>query len=384
MQQKPIGFYYATVLLIALGLFTSVYLFQAHIKNYTDLAYQSFCAISQAINCDTVAQSPWSIFLGLPVSLWGVFAYLFLLIFFFFPVFKANNLARGRVLFFCVISIISVVSTFFAFVSAYKIKSYCLMCVLIYAINLTLFVVSLLAMVRFKSQGFFEALKADIINVYRSGYAKSVISLFFLAIVGFWLFLPKYWIFYEEKRPDNIKFGYLKKTGDPWIGAENPALTIYEYTDYMCFQCMKMHFFLRNLINAHPEKIRLVHINYPLDHKFNPVVVKEEFHEGSGQFALISKFAADRDDFWKINDLLFELARGRGIISLRSVSEMTGLEIEQLVDAVNNDYYKKLLSIDIKRGMLKRVLATPSYVINDIVYTGTIPPEVFKEAGIEW
>ncbi|MBU4035957.1 MAG: hypothetical protein KKA35_05965, partial [Proteobacteria bacterium] len=42
---------------------------------YTDIGYESFCAISKAINCDTVSQSPYSVFLGVPLAIWGVAGY---------------------------------------------------------------------------------------------------------------------------------------------------------------------------------------------------------------------------------------------------------------------------------------------------------------------
>jgi uncharacterized membrane protein len=45
-----------------------------------DMGYQSFCAISQALNCDTVSQSPYSILFNVPVPVWGVFGYAFFLI----------------------------------------------------------------------------------------------------------------------------------------------------------------------------------------------------------------------------------------------------------------------------------------------------------------
>ncbi|MBU3949567.1 MAG: hypothetical protein KJ826_15285 [Proteobacteria bacterium] len=44
---------------------------------YTDIGYESFCAISKAINCDTVSQSPYSVFLGVPLAIWGVAGYCF-------------------------------------------------------------------------------------------------------------------------------------------------------------------------------------------------------------------------------------------------------------------------------------------------------------------
>ena len=58
------------------GLIDASYLSISHFRVYTDMDYRSFCAISKAINCDTVSQSPYSIFLNVPVPIWGVIGYI--------------------------------------------------------------------------------------------------------------------------------------------------------------------------------------------------------------------------------------------------------------------------------------------------------------------
>jgi len=58
----PFSVYFWTVTFLAMaGLAVSVYLTVSHYRVYTDISYSSFCAISKAINCDTVSQSSYSI-----------------------------------------------------------------------------------------------------------------------------------------------------------------------------------------------------------------------------------------------------------------------------------------------------------------------------------
>ncbi len=77
--------------------------------------------------------------------------------------------------------------------------------------------------------------------------------------------IPPYWLFNYTKTSDAIETG-ITEDGHPWIGSPNPQLIIHEYADYQCFQCGKMHQFLRQLISEYPDKIQLVHHNYPMDH----------------------------------------------------------------------------------------------------------------------
>jgi uncharacterized membrane protein len=78
---NPPPFYvylWAVALLTLIGLTDSIYLAISHYRVYTDIGYTSFCAISRAINCDTVSQSPYAIMLNLPVAVWGVIGYAFI------------------------------------------------------------------------------------------------------------------------------------------------------------------------------------------------------------------------------------------------------------------------------------------------------------------
>ncbi len=74
----PFPVYLWTIILLAIvGLADSIYLAISHYRIYTDIGYRSFCAISKAINCDTVSQSAYSIFWGVPVPVWGIIGYTF-------------------------------------------------------------------------------------------------------------------------------------------------------------------------------------------------------------------------------------------------------------------------------------------------------------------
>jgi uncharacterized membrane protein len=64
----------ASLALCLAGLGVAADLTRIHYKVHTDDRYQSFCAISKEVNCDTVAQSDWSVFLGLPISVWACWA----------------------------------------------------------------------------------------------------------------------------------------------------------------------------------------------------------------------------------------------------------------------------------------------------------------------
>ena len=135
----PFPVYFWTVaFLTTAGLADSIYLAISHYRVYTDVAYSSFCAISKAINCDTVSQSSYSIFLNVPVPVWGIVGYTFFLLFLPFAWKTEDQHQRIWPLLFLLSLAFSIYSVILALISTFYVGSYCLMCVLSYGINFLL------------------------------------------------------------------------------------------------------------------------------------------------------------------------------------------------------------------------------------------------------
>jgi uncharacterized membrane protein/protein-disulfide isomerase len=380
IQPLPFAVYYYTVVFLALGgLLGSLYLSYSHYRVYTDIGYKSFCAISKAINCDTVSQSTYSIFLGLPVPVWGIIGYLFLLLF--LPFAKNKDAGNKRVwsLLFLVAAGFTLYSIILAFISTFYIHSYCIVCLVLYAVNLLLMFYTRMIRSRFKSGGLVDGFKKDIrfLKARRSSVI-GIFSPFFAGVILLLLFFPTYWQFAPPVLLSETDSG-ITKEGHPWIGAQNPKLTITEYTDYKCFQCKKMHFFLRQLIAKHPGKIRLIHRNFPMDHAVNPII-KEPFHIGSGKMALLAIKAASQNKFWQMNDLLFKMASEGDVIDVRELADRLEMDLKTLARSVNDPAARRLLQHDILSALKLQISGTPAYVINENVYLAQIPPEVIRTA----
>lgn len=364
-------------LLCLLGLGVSLYLSWSHYQSYTDINYSSFCAISQTINCDTVAQSPWSIFFGLPVAVWGVIGYLLFTILFIstrrHPLTKTSNWSILTVtsLFF------SVISVYLGYVSATKIHAFCILCILSYAISFLLFFFSWMIHRRLSESTLSANFIRSIIHLKSTTPDKILFFVFFTAVVTTIIITPHYW---EAPQPllNNSLLTGITKEGHPWIGAEHPKLTIDEYTDYQCFQCYKTHYKLRQLIAKYPNRIRLVHHHYPMDNEVNPVVVPEPFHVGAGKMAQLAIYALSKDKFWQTNDLLYELGRNKQSFDIKTVSEKIEIPVEELSWALESKEVKEILRHDIWQGMKLGITGTPAFSIQGKVYSATIPVEILQ------
>ena len=196
-QVKPLPFrlYFAAIIFLAgSGLAASIYLALSHYRVFTDIGYRSFCAISRAINCDTVSQSPYAVFINVPVPVWGIVGYTFLLIFVLLFIGHKNSTGRGLAIVFTISSVFSGYSAILAFISSYYIGAYCIVCICTYAVNFLLAFMTWLVRKRFDSLSYLQALKADI-SYLRQRLTLSACTAVIAAgsILALILFFPAYW-----------------------------------------------------------------------------------------------------------------------------------------------------------------------------------------------
>ena len=371
-------YFWITAALAFTGLLNSIYLSISHYRVYTDIIYESFCAISRAINCDTVSQSPYSILFDVPVPVWGVLGYSYFLALVFFA--KNTLIDQKRIWpgLFVLSTIFSLYSIYLALISVLLIHSYCIMCIVSYGVNFLLLYYTWLIRKRFEpGLSLLGGLKRDVDFLKVKMHMVVPLSLLFIVIgVTTIAFFPDYWHLPPPVLGTDITTGVTPE-GYPWIGAEDPELEITEFTDYCCFQCKKMHFFLRELIDKYPNKIRLIHRQFPMDSALNPLVT-EPFHEGAGILALMAEYAKFNGKFWEMNDLLYQLA-GQKEINLRQVGEKTDLDYRWLAAVDQIPELRYALKHDIATGIKLGITGTPGYVINGKVFQGQIPQEIMRK-----
>ena len=375
---RPLSFgvyFWPFAILTLAGLFDSIYLAVSHYRIYTDIGYESFCAISRAINCDTVSQSRYAILGKLPVPVWGIIGYLFLLLLLVIARKADDGNRRIWALLFTVTLLYSGYSVVLAVISHVYIHSYCIMCIASYAINFLLLFYAWLIRRRFDPDSYLKSLKKDFLcfgNRWRM--ATTVLLPFAIAGGVLWHSFPAYWQYRPIEVSVKLQTGKTAE-GYPWIGSENAELVITEFTDYMCFQCNKIHNYLRRLMNRYPEKIKLIHRHFPMDSEFNPIV-KVPFHEGAGKLALLAIQAEKGDKFWPVNDELYARAIESNVIEISAIAESVGLNSEVLTRSLNNPTNLRKLNHDIIDGLKLGISGTPSFVIDGKIYTSQIPAEL--------
>jgi protein-disulfide isomerase len=251
------------------------------------------------------------------------------------------------------------------------------MCILTYGINFLLLYFSWLIRKRFDNVRILRGLKLDLIFLWQ--LKRRTLPVFSIALcLGaiLFIFFPAYWNFPATLLAGDMPSGTTEE-GYPWIGAETPQIEITEYADYQCFQCKKMHLYLRQLMAKNPTKIRLIHRHFPMDDKFNPLV-KEEFHVGSGVMALLAAHAQSEGKFWAMNDVLYRQAGKMNELYIKELAETVGLNARALASAINNGHLRYKVKHDISSGINIGINGTPTYVIENKVYVANVPQQILK------
>ena len=271
----------------------------------------------------------------------------------------------------------SIYSIVLAVISIAYIRSYCIMCIASYAVNLTLLFFTWLIQKRFENLGMLENFKKEI-HWWLSRKKALCIYLGLIAGVALLLilFTPPYWKLSSPPLSQELMSG-MTEEGHPWIGGLHPQLVITEFSDYQCFQCRKMHFYIRELMASHPGRLRLIHRNFPMDHVYNPMI-KEPYHIGSGKMALLALYAAEKGNFWKINDMLYHIDKQEGHFNIREMATTAGFDVIEFAASASDRSLRQKLRADIRDGIQLGITATPGYLINDKLFVGHIPPDIIR------
>ena len=128
--------YYQGVQITALsGLLLSIYTFNVDNKIKKDKSYKPICDISSSISCTKAFSSSYSKTFGIPNSIGGIIFYTAILVLSFFQISDA-------ILYLSIASVLG--SLYLSYISYFKLKNFCLICSMIYAVNILLLVFSLI------------------------------------------------------------------------------------------------------------------------------------------------------------------------------------------------------------------------------------------------
>ena len=427
------GLLLAVVLVSLVGLGASIYLSVLHWQVHNQPGHESFCAVSESVNCDTVALSRFSVIFDVPVSTWGILFYLVFITLALWGFFRREPPFPWGLLWF--LNAIAVGFSGFQFlVSKVIIHSFCIMCIVLCAVNLLAAIFCVLgqkknglsavgtsafpvgtlwaASVIFVNWGWEHGSKLSVwisavlfvactvlSIVGRKSYKKAHMGwlgdlgvvfkrrlvggglsvVLVGVVVALLIVTPKMYPKVDDVIADvteDIGTGRTAE-GHNWIGAEEPEVVIVEYSDYECPFCRKAHEILRQIVREQKDCLRLVHVHVPLDHSCNPML-RKPFHKHACDCARAAICADRQDRFWVMNDALFVRRCGMGAGGLAMLAEKLGLDVQEFRNCMKQQETEDILQEDLAEcrdvadecRRMGRRFGTPTFIVGNEVISG--------------
>ena len=350
--------------------------------NFNEYALPSFCSVSELIDCDGVARTTESQFLGVPLAYWGMFLYSFILLLLSvdflkkIPFLKFLEVFKNKFHYIGALGIISfAISMILLCVSLFGIHKLCVMCAVTYCLNLAIGFVA----VKGIRGSFITAIKqswVDFVDALKPiPYRVAFIFVMLLAVGGL------SWTFTTAKFSPALKFHrafdeFIKAKSNKYaikgnvLGSKDKDAVVVEvYSDYMCPMCNVLNMMLHKLVTEF-DNVRVEHHSMPLDQDCN-TYLSQPFHQGSCNMARYAEAAYEQGKFWEVNSLFFEKKPNseEAIIDLLSKSGY-GLDMEKLKKDAHSAEIDEKIQNDIRYVLSQGQFGTPIIRVKDYYEMG--------------
>lgn len=149
----------------------------------------------------------------------------------------------------------------------------------------------------------------------------------------------------------------LMRMHAPTLGKPDAPVVIVEFLDPACETCSAFYPRVKQLMAAHPDKIRLVLRYAP-------------FHNGSDKVVAILEAARKQDKFWPALEALLATQANwaprhtpQAALAMKQLDGL-GLNIEQMAFDVTAPEIEKLIAQDLEDARVLKVTKTPEFFVN--------------------
>jgi protein-disulfide isomerase len=160
----------------------------------------------------------------------------------------------------------------------------------------------------------------------------------------------------------------MNSSGHPTLGAKDAPVTIVEFTDFQCPYCKATEATLKDLKAKYGDKIRLVHMDFPLP-----------FHQHAMDAANAARCANDQGKFWQYRDSLFANQGKLAPADLKATAKTLGMDSTKFDACFDKASYDAQIKADQAIGEKAGVDGTPAFFIDGRPLTGAQPPAKFEE-----
>ncbi len=348
-----------------------------YMVNYSSEPFRSFCNIDDSFNCDAVAASAYSHFLGVPVAFIGVAGNLTLLAFLFVGTRATHARARMKHIYTLIFWLYALGCAALALVSFLFVPALCIVCMSFWGVSVATFVY--LAVL---SRG---AWRRPVVLARETLTAVLHHKAATLGALGLFLFANAYAGYHfsycgcHKKGEQALACeGFDPKGFSSYLGRSSAKIDVVVYTDFQCPWCKRAHYAVVDMVKKYEKQIRFVRKDLPLDMSCNPML-SQPFHDFACKAAFFAKCAGLQGKYWEYHD---ELYRNQELLSDKlflDVAKMLSLDLDALRACAASDEVRRAVQADIAEAVRYGVEGTPTFRIFGELHGGMINESILED-----
>ena len=158
------------------------------------------------------------------------------------------------------------------------------------------------------------------------------------------------------------------RPGTPAMGPADAPVTIVEWSDFECPFCKRAHPTVQQVLNEYKDKVRFIHLDYPLP-----------FHQKAMPASQAVHCAEDQGKYWEYNTNLYEVAGDLSHADLTKRATDLGLDAAAFEACTTSKKHDSLIKTNFDDGAALGVTGTPAFFINGRMLVGAQPIEQFRD-----
>ncbi|MCH8234184.1 MAG: DsbA family protein [Bacteroidetes bacterium] len=165
------------------------------------------------------------------------------------------------------------------------------------------------------------------------------------------------------------KFVEVDDGGNPYQGSPDAPVTLIVFSDFECQSCQQFYHLLKSIKMDYIEsgKIRYVYRDYPLD-----------IHEHALSAAICANCAGKQKAYWEMYAKLYENQDQLSDEHYLVWAKELRLDLEAFKSCLNAEEIISEVVNDLRTAKNMLISGTPAFIINNEMYIGVPPEEVFR------
>ncbi len=377
----------SVLILVCLGLGLSIYGYVLEQKISRGLEPGGLCSAIPGSTCEEILSSAYAEWYGIPTTLLAGVFYLVMGLLLFLP-FEKETRHRYLLLGSGFGVLMSLIMAYFSF---WVIQGFCPVCVLLYIINIGLFICVVFSAPSFKTflkrawaDGNFKSLAFGIVLFTaaflwtgRSQPAKppDVVPRDETSVTqpdkNFETQLQDLYKSLEQKGRLSIPEGICT----PVLGEPGAPIRFVEFSDLQCPYCARLGLDMEQLKEEFGDVLYVEFCHFPLDMQCNPSI-QRSLHEHACQLAYIAECAAQMGMFWPIHKEIFLNQANIGQWLQGILPGTTGPS--QFIECSRDPSIQKRVHRQIQLGIELGITGTPAFYINGLQIHGYFPSPSYR------